>query len=150
MASPEHNNPETNMTRKNGLRPMAVAAGIGIFSATVVRYFEQGHLGVTPPEFMQGHMHDSLGALAMSYYAKVLYNANPSINALVAFFTASAAEVAQGAKLWEGTFDPKDFVAYGLGVSTYYAIEKISGRRKVDMQPGTEYSVNPDIDQESK
>lgn len=86
-------------------------------------------------------------ALAITFYAKYFFNAAPSINALVALLGTSATEVVQGLNLTKGTFDPKDFVAYGLGASTFYAVEKIRGRKKVDMQPDTEYSIDPNSDQ---
>jgi len=42
----------------------------------------------------------------------------------------------------ENQFDPKDIVAYGLGTSAFYAIEKLGSRKPKTMEPGIEYSID--------
>ncbi|MBP9716978.1 MAG: hypothetical protein KBD51_03490 [Candidatus Levybacteria bacterium] len=128
-------------------RDLVFGLSLGVFSSSVVRAFEMGALGVTPPAEIRGHMHDALGSFALSYVAKYIYRVPPFATASLVFFAASASEVAQGFGFLSGRFDPKDMVAYGLGTSTYYAVEKFNGRKKVDMKPNVDYSVNPNIDQ---
>lgn len=138
--------PESKPTERRK-RDLVFGLSLGAFSSSVVRAFEMGALGVAPPAEIRGHMHDTIGSFALSYVAKYVCRIPPFATASLVFFSASASEVAQGLGFLSGRFDPKDIVAYGLGTSAYYAVEKFSGCKKVDMKPGVEYSVNPNIDQ---
>jgi len=62
-------------------------------------------------------------------YIYNLYNIeNDYLKAGVVFAGCSALEIAQHFGLYHGTFDPKDFIAYGVGTALALGIDKLAKR----------------------
>ncbi len=69
-----------------------------------------------------------------AYYLGKLINlpkiANEWVNAAAGFVGCSLFEVGQGLGLYEGTFDPKDFIAYAAGTGLAIGIDKLINRKR--------------------
>lgn len=149
MTSPEQN---YNNSIKGKLTKIAdfvaynkeglVGMGLFGFSGTAVKIFEMSSLGDVLPVVVRGHTHDFLSSIAFSYLSRYATNKNVLVNASLGLGVTSAVEIAQGLGIYEGTFDTKDFVAYGLGTAVYLGIEKVRNIRKTRMYAGQEYKVD--------
>ncbi len=55
---------------------------------------------------------------------------NKVVYATFIFLGCSAFEIAQGLELYNGTFDPKDFLAYATGAGLAIAVDKLTFKKK--------------------
>jgi hypothetical protein len=79
---------------------------------------------------------NNFGAPIFVHYLVRKFNPNttPEHRAAINVVLYSTAEIAQRVGLYPGTFDPKDFLAYGLGIGLAYTAEKLSERGQVTPQ----------------
>ncbi|MBI4918334.1 hypothetical protein HY837_00250 [archaeon] len=83
--------------------------------------------------FVHGYAHDVTFPFGLYFLNKLAGNAKEGeewANAAFVFLGGSFFEVLQGFKLFPGTFDPKDFLAYAAGTGLAVAIDKLTSGKE--------------------
>ena len=84
-------------------------------------------------ELMNWYGNDIVIPFGVYFFNKLInspVNINNWLNAAFVFLGCSALEAAQGLGLYYGIFDPKDFLAYGLGTGLALTVDKLTFRKK--------------------
>ncbi len=83
----------------------------------------------TEIEMITSHGHDVTAPIALYALDKIFKpHHSPSDRAMFVWSIFATGEIAQRLHLYPGTFDPKDFLAYGVGVGLSYGVEKLRER----------------------
>ena len=108
------------------------ALSLGAITAVgygVIQPFEQGIFSVEPPEVVQGHLLDTVAPFGHAYLSRAMVGRKLGLNTAHSFLGPALVDVIQGVTEY-GTFDVKDYVAYGVGTAAYYATERVKSRNR--------------------
>ena len=94
----------------------------GIFSSLAYRACEHSHNSV-----VRGNLGNSFEAMT-PYYGLRMIGFNKIPSAIGSFVITSIFELAQYAGFCPGTYDPKDFAAYALGISVALGLDILSSK----------------------
>jgi len=109
-------------TRRRTVRKSLVAASVAIPIA-ILHFFTGSHYKGPYPEFVNGYLLDILVPFAFYFLlspqeATISPLRHGSVKGILVFGVGSCVEIAQffGIPIFGRTFDPVDFVMYGIGV----------------------------------
>lgn len=118
-----------DIERPTTKRILGETAAIGV--AGLITYgmdYAAAHQLIQVPDFMVHRMHDYVGGIFYSSVSRLFLERRKS-HVIAGFVQPSIQEIAQGARLWHGTYDfPGDFIAYGLGAVTFGVLDRLRER----------------------
>ncbi|GEM_PF-7008010 len=81
---------------------------------------------------VKGYVHDAALPFASYFYVRAMFKnfLGCWAYAMDAFLVGAASEIAQGVGLYQGTYDPNDFVAYATGALLAVAVDKATDPRR--------------------